>query len=210
MESEPTALLFWQIPVNGSHRWCPTPRISHLTRLPHQGVFCQLCTSLTVPVCWGCLLRPMNDRSQSLSASGDMRLSLGLTCSWGHGVQIRQQVFHTGCYVGQTYGGTNRREEKAGDVCRMYNSLGRKKEWRKMAIASCICKWQRRSPTSFSWLSCSSKQHLITSFPRGDPSRLAWLEWTNCRPGKADSKLVLMVRLLWDISSDLFTLRNSP
>ena len=47
------------------HRWCLTPRISHLTRepwSPHQSDFHQLCTSLMIPVCWECLLRLMNNR----------------------------------------------------------------------------------------------------------------------------------------------------
>ena len=83
-------------------RWCPTPRTSHLARepwSPHQGDFHQLCTSLTVPVCWECLLMPMNDGWHCL-ASDDVRLSPDLICSLGHDVQILQQIFHTGYMCG--------------------------------------------------------------------------------------------------------------
>ena len=91
-------------------RWCPTPRTSHLARepwSPHQGGFHQLCTSLKVPVCWECLLMPMNDGWHCL-ASDDVRLSPDLTCSLGHMMSKFYSRFSTQVTcVGQTYGGTH-------------------------------------------------------------------------------------------------------
>ena len=49
-------------------------------------------------------------------------------------------------------------------------------EWHRLVMASCICRWQRRSPTSFSWFGCYTPDN-IASLHSWEGTATIWIGW---------------------------------